>query len=255
MKNLEKNKSKGEKSRKEIKCYGCNEVGHIKPECPLLKKDKKKLKQKALATWSDDESISEENLCLMGQHEDQEVSSQSSSSSINDFTFEELQNAFDELAQDFKKLSMKNNALKKKILSLENEVNSLMSEKDSLKTKYDELQRKNESLELSLKEAKCLQLSFEKVNRENVVLKNALNVQRKDFHKRRKGKNEFTKRKHSYGSHSRITCHYCRQCGHSINKCFIRNNPTRYKQIWLPKGIFDANNGKPKMVWVPKACG
>ena len=42
---------------------------------------------------------------------------------------------------------------------------------------------------------------------------------------------------------------------YSINKCFIRNHTTRFKQIGIPKGIFNANNSGCKMVWVPKVCG
>ena len=114
-----------------------------------------------------------------------------------------------------------------------------------LKTQNDELHEKN----------KCLKLSLEKANKEKEELKNALEIQRKDFHKRRKGQGGFVKRKQNFASHSKITCHYCGQCGHSINKCFIRNHPTRYKQIWIPKGNFNANYGDPKEGWAPKFCG
>ncbi|GMI98499.1 hypothetical protein HRI_003519200 [Hibiscus trionum] len=55
-----------------ITCYECNKPGHIRSECPQLKKKsfgrKNKLKAQ-IATWSDDESSEEEeevaNLCLM----------------------------------------------------------------------------------------------------------------------------------------------------------------------------------------------
>ncbi|GMI76746.1 hypothetical protein HRI_001343900 [Hibiscus trionum] len=56
----------------QITCYECNKPGHIRSECPQLKKKsfgrKNKLKAQ-IATWSDDESSVEEeevaNLCLM----------------------------------------------------------------------------------------------------------------------------------------------------------------------------------------------
>ncbi|VFQ73965.1 unnamed protein product [Cuscuta campestris] len=63
------------------KCYGCGEIGHIKPRCPKAKHGKDKpcfKKQRAYISWggdSGDESTDQEedeaaNLCLMA-HEDQ----------------------------------------------------------------------------------------------------------------------------------------------------------------------------------------
>ncbi|KAG6660489.1 hypothetical protein CIPAW_03G110400 [Carya illinoinensis] len=54
-------------------CYKCNKPGHIKPDCPLLKKDRNKGKKAMKATWDDDSSSSDSeasneesaNLCLM----------------------------------------------------------------------------------------------------------------------------------------------------------------------------------------------
>ncbi|VFQ69542.1 unnamed protein product [Cuscuta campestris] len=71
---------KGRKHDGPPKCYGCGEIGHIKPRCPKAKHDKDKpgfKKQRAYISWagdSGDESTDQEedeaaNLCLMA-HED-----------------------------------------------------------------------------------------------------------------------------------------------------------------------------------------
>ncbi|VFR03160.1 unnamed protein product [Cuscuta campestris] len=63
------------------KCYGCGEIGHIKPMCPKLKNEKDKKapkKQRAYISWENDGSGSDDseaeemaNLCLMAIEEDQ----------------------------------------------------------------------------------------------------------------------------------------------------------------------------------------
>ncbi|VFQ70406.1 unnamed protein product [Cuscuta campestris] len=71
---------KGRKHDGPPKCYGCGEIGHIKPRCPKGRNDKDKpgfKKQRAYISWggdSGDESTDQEeeeaaNLCLMA-HED-----------------------------------------------------------------------------------------------------------------------------------------------------------------------------------------
>ncbi|VFQ96718.1 unnamed protein product, partial [Cuscuta campestris] len=72
---------KGRKHDGPPKCYGCGEIGHIKPKCPKSKDGKDKpgfKKQRAYISWggdSGDESTDQEeeeaaNLCIMA-HEDQ----------------------------------------------------------------------------------------------------------------------------------------------------------------------------------------
>ena len=90
----------------EIRCFECKKLGHIRNDCPQLKRKdqkEKKVKKKALAVWgeeelsSSDESQDDEiaNVCFMANLED-EVTSQPLNIG-SDFTFEELHDAFNEL--------------------------------------------------------------------------------------------------------------------------------------------------------------
>ena len=59
--------------------FGCKRLGHVKIQCSLIKESEKKSKKKAFATWSKSISCNElsyDNICLMTQHEDHEVTSQ-----------------------------------------------------------------------------------------------------------------------------------------------------------------------------------
>ncbi|KAG2694262.1 hypothetical protein I3760_08G134000 [Carya illinoinensis] len=74
--------------------YKCNKPGHIKPDCPMLKKDRNKGKKAMKATWDDDSSSSDSeasnrksaNLCLMAK-DDIKVTNLDN---IEDFSDEEL---------------------------------------------------------------------------------------------------------------------------------------------------------------------
>ncbi|KAH9699241.1 hypothetical protein KPL71_024267 [Citrus sinensis] len=100
---------KNRKDKKEvIKCYECKKPGHIRSECPLLNKLKKKA---MVATWddieeetSDDEEHQEmTNLALMaiGDESNDELDE------VNDLpTYDELHDAFKELHDEWMKIDL-----------------------------------------------------------------------------------------------------------------------------------------------------
>ncbi|GAV58011.1 LOW QUALITY PROTEIN: zf-CCHC domain-containing protein/UBN2 domain-containing protein, partial [Cephalotus follicularis] len=124
-----KNLNKGERSKMDPPtCFECNKPGHIKVDCPQLKK-KKLFKKKALKAWhlSDDDSSDDEvteqvaNLCFRALSDDE------SDNEVDDsYTFGELQFTFDELPVEFKKKCSQCSSLKKNVISIENEKNLLV---------------------------------------------------------------------------------------------------------------------------------
>ncbi|GAV59906.1 zf-CCHC domain-containing protein/UBN2 domain-containing protein, partial [Cephalotus follicularis] len=132
-----KNPNKGEGSKMDPPtCFECNKPGHIKVDCPQLKK-KKLFKKKALKAWhlSDDESSDDEvieqvaNICFMASSDNEE-----SDNEVDDsYNFGELQFAFDELLVEFKKKCSQYSSLKKNMSSIEKEKDLLVIENEHLK--------------------------------------------------------------------------------------------------------------------------
>ncbi|MCI30712.1 phytoalexin-deficient 4-2 protein, partial [Trifolium medium] len=67
-----RNDSKSEVDLSKIQCYGCNQFGHYKNDCPKSKQRKPTFKKKSMmATWDElDEDLEEDeqqeaNMCLM----------------------------------------------------------------------------------------------------------------------------------------------------------------------------------------------
>ncbi|GKV27712.1 hypothetical protein SLEP1_g36849 [Rubroshorea leprosula] len=146
-------RDEGESTKRSVKCYKCNKMGHYRNECPNLKKGEKKSKKSMkkkdfAATWSDDETSSTEsesslekgvaNLCFMTQEDsnhDEEVNS-NFSSSINESSFEysydDLCKVLDCSMNDIKKLGNENIVLTKTISLLRNEIESLSKQNEVL---------------------------------------------------------------------------------------------------------------------------
>ena len=120
--------SNGDKENKEEKkdvvCYKCKKLGHIKYDCSLYKSEAKKWKKNAMvATWSDCEgnSSKEENekemtsMCFMAIDE------------VNfNINYDDLHDSFEDLYENLERLGLKNASLKKKIQELEKELGKMI---------------------------------------------------------------------------------------------------------------------------------
>ena len=141
-------------------CFGCGELGHIKVDFPNNENEERGAKRKgkaknAYTAWQDKEvSFSnsssrdkEANLCLMAK-EEIDVSSISSSTSINFENYNQLLDVFKETHGEANRLALSNNQLKGLNNWLENRVKALEEELDNLKNDF-------ENLELIYKNSSC----------------------------------------------------------------------------------------------------
>ncbi|GAV83402.1 zf-CCHC domain-containing protein, partial [Cephalotus follicularis] len=210
-------------------CFECNKPGHIKVDCPQLKK-KKLFKKKALKAWhhSDEDSSDDEvtekvaNICFMALSDDEE-----SDNEVDDsYTFGELQFAFDELLVDFKKKFSQCSSLKKNmdLLVVENE--KLKSELTLLKidiAKKDTTSCNDIALEKeveSLKEKNVnLEKSFSKFTLGSKKLEEMLASQRSCLDKTGIGYAPLEVKAKLKNTKTRPHCTYCNKIGHVRNKC------------------------------------
>ncbi|GAV67406.1 zf-CCHC domain-containing protein [Cephalotus follicularis] len=264
-------------------CFECNKPGHIKVDCPQLKK-KKLFKKKALKAWhlSDDESSDDEvteqvaNLCFMAMRDDEKSDNEVGDS----YTFGELQFVFDGLLVEFKKKCSQCSSLKKNIVSIENEKDLLVIENEKLKSELSLL--KNDiakptscndiALEKeveSLKENNVnLEKSFSKFTLGSKKLEEMLASQRSYLDKTGIGYAPLEVKAKLKKTKTRPHCTYCHKIGHTINKCFKRiahshshtrpspnHNPITFRQVWVPKGTISqkCNYKGPNKQWVPRS--
>ncbi|GAV71205.1 zf-CCHC domain-containing protein [Cephalotus follicularis] len=278
-----KNFNKGEGSKMDPPtCFECNKPGHIKVDCPQLKKNKL-FKKKALKAWhlSDDESSDDEvteqvaNLCFMALSDTED-----SDNEVDDsYTFGELQYAFDELLVEFKKKCSQCSSLKKNMVSIENEKDLLVIENEKLKSELSLL--KNDivkptpsndiALEKeveSLKEKNVnLEKSFSKFTLGSKKLEEMLASQRSYLDKTGIGYAPLEVKAKLKNTKTRPHCTYCNKIGHVRNKCFKRianhhshtrpppnHNPITFRQVWVPKGTIKqkSNYNVPNKQYVPR---
>ncbi|XP_057996488.1 uncharacterized protein LOC131175832 [Hevea brasiliensis] len=135
-------KDKGESSKRDPPiCFECNKPGHIRTDCPKLKKPFKKFKKKALkVTWdessdSKDEEIGDQvaQMCFM------EMEESSNEVTLNDdvveFSYDELVNAL-KVMNDELELSHKKNKLLKKEVVWKDKLDAILESQRSPSIKY-----------------------------------------------------------------------------------------------------------------------
>ncbi|GAV83017.1 LOW QUALITY PROTEIN: zf-CCHC domain-containing protein/UBN2 domain-containing protein [Cephalotus follicularis] len=284
-----KNLNKGEGSKMDPPtCFECNKPGHIKVDCPQLKKNKL-FKKKALKAWhlSDDESsddeVTEQNLCFMALSDDEDSENEVGDS----YSFGELQFAFDELLVEFKKKCSQYSLLKKNMASIEKEKELLIIENDRLKNDIGilehELAKKDDhivkstscndiALEKEVKSLKeknvNLEKSFSKFTLGSKKLEEMLGSQRTYLDKTGIGYAPLEVKAKLKNTRIRPHCTYCNKLGHDRNKCFKRiahshshtrpspnHNPITFRQVWVPKGTISqkCNIKGPNKQWVPRS--
>ncbi|GAV62601.1 LOW QUALITY PROTEIN: zf-CCHC domain-containing protein/UBN2 domain-containing protein, partial [Cephalotus follicularis] len=197
--------------REEPNCYQCKKPGHLKNECPNLKKkafkkkDEYSKKKKAMvATWDDSNPSSSE------EESDEEVETiafmaieDEDENEVN-FTFDELQNAYENLFNEYENVCLRNKSLKKNAISMSKEIENLkseiskyISEIESLKNEksyyMNEIDVLNVSSKLSIDfkeeneklklEIDALKKTFTKFSNSSDKLDNLLGLQRCVFDK------------------------------------------------------------------------
>ncbi|KAK8578906.1 hypothetical protein V6N13_142163 [Hibiscus sabdariffa] len=231
-----KNKGK-EEEKDQLICYEYKKPGHIRSECPQLKRKsfgKKKKFKAQIATWSDEEFSDEEeqevaNLCLMALEDEPKVTSNSFHSDLTYDQlldeYEELQEVYDELVEKYKESILKN----KKIIS-------------DLKFDRDSLYEAHHDLELKMKSMQANQKDLEKKNQD---LHSLLSKVQDDHLKEvgdlktslsKVGKNKFEKPSSSKPNYAKRKFNgYKQRSFHKTCK------GKRIRSVWVPKELITSN--------------
>ncbi|GAV70140.1 LOW QUALITY PROTEIN: zf-CCHC domain-containing protein, partial [Cephalotus follicularis] len=217
--------------REEPTCYECKKPGHLKTECPNLKKKeqfKKKneysKKKKAMVATSDsDPSSSEEESDEEVAHIAYMAIENEEEDEVN-FYFDELQNAYEKLYVEYENVCLKNKTLKKNAISMSKEIENVKKENSKYINEIDSLQKENEKLKI---EIDALKKSFSIFSNSSAKLDNLLGLQRCVFDKAGLGYEEMKNVKHFKNFfvkkvEHKIVCNYCGRIGHISTSCLLK---------------------------------
>jgi len=268
-------------------CYECGKMGHIKPECPVLKlkqkleekgeADKHKKKRKAYNSDSNsssesDGSIKEEtNLYLMARIGSSKSSVSSFNSNDDENNYYELLNACNELHKEVTKLQKSNNKRRGEIKWFEGKVKQLEEENENLITSLEKLEKSKkhsrskddtsspqcEKYPGKLEKIDYLMKTLLKFTLGRSNLDAVLGSQRSVLNKEGIG---YSGKFNPLGTRnflnmSKLTssiCSYCSELGHESNSYYFRNYGVPKGECkWVPKGTPQTTNMKgPKFNWV-----
>ncbi|XP_050902822.1 uncharacterized protein LOC127115287 [Lathyrus oleraceus] len=257
--------SKDDENRKgkfRSSCYSYGEVGHYRPECPMIKKDKKKGHAKKFrrtyvayenaSDYSIDESSTSSvefaRICLMENGRKKKNVSPSKLKLTSDLSYFKLQDTFDNLHREalnaFKKLASHENIflqLEVKVLESEKKLEVInLSMLDVQKDKIEDEKTSRfgcESCHYWQEEINVLQVKLDNALQPKISFSiypstfgRSLNHSHKKHKNFKKGSNGKST------SHHNLSYHYCCQKGHTIEKC-------KFRKVFVPKGVSQ---------WLPK---
>ncbi|KAK2354753.1 gag-protease polyprotein [Trifolium repens] len=168
-----------------IKCYGCDQFGHYKNECPKQRKPSFK-KKSMMATWDETDEESEEeheeqtaNVCLMTHSVTEEVSTEPCSSC------QKTEHLFDNLLYDTQLLNQKNGKLRDEVTKANEERDKYKAENIILHQMLDNMQNSHKDMSKQIDEIRKEKnpLECSKLKEENVFLKNRVSVLENDLRK------------------------------------------------------------------------
>ncbi|XP_045821909.1 uncharacterized protein LOC123914780 [Trifolium pratense] len=211
----------------QVKCYGCNQTGHYKNECPKLKQRKPPYNKSMMATWDDLEELPEEeeaNVCLMTRTNFDEVNLEPCSSCMK------TEQLFDNLLYDSQITAQKYDQLKNELTEIIKERDEYKFELTKVIKEKDEYETKNKTLKDTLKRVqndldKVAKLSKEEiiVQQENLGLKQNISLLEKDIAKYVKATETF---ENILGVQQRVI---------DKNGIGFKTHQTIYDKVFLPK--------------------
>jgi hypothetical protein len=168
-----------------VKCYGCDQFGHYKNECPNQKKPFFK-KKSMMATWDESDEESEEekeeqqaNVCLMTHSINEEVNTEPCSSC------HKTEHMFDNLLYDTQLLKQKNGKLRDEVTKANEERDEYKSQNIILHKMLENMQNTHKDMSKQIVEIRKNQniLECSKLKEENVLLKSKVSELENDLRK------------------------------------------------------------------------